>query len=590
MRVDEPDEHSSRRSVGRRRKGGPPRGPGQPRADLRVDRWLRGAFDAHRAGNLREADKLARRVLGAVPDQPDALHLLATVARESDRADLAVDLYRRLLRRHPAIPVAHNSLGNMLQERGEWGHAIECYEAAVAHDPRYVNAYFNLGRALLHVGAMARAETCLRRAVDLAPNDAQVRSRFARVLIEQGRTEEAMAEAFRSVALDPGSAVLRNHLGVMHATMGEFDAARECYRTALAMDPGYAKAAVNLAKIKRFNAEDDPDAALILAAARHAPGDRDSRRDLHLALGKIHDDRGDWDTAFMHYDEANRPFAEIARADADTALGLMDQVRAFFDADWFAGRAVDLEADPTPVFIVGMPRSGTSLVEQILAAHPAVHGAGELSEIGHMVAEIASRADTADPYPSCMRSLDTKAFRALGRRYVAYVRARSPDAVRATDKLPGNYLHLGFIATILSGAKIIHCRRDPLDTAISLYFNDFRSGHDYSNDLGAIGRLIRGMRALMTHWEEVLGERMLAVDYETLVADPEPEARRMVRHVGLEWDDACLRPHEVARPVHTASAWQVRQPVYRRSAGRAHRYERFLGPLREALGEPAPGP
>ena len=556
---------------------------------MRLERWLRSAFDAHRVGNLREAEKLARRVLGAIPDQPDALHLLATVARESGRADLAIDLYRRLLRRHPAIPIAHNSLGNMLQERSEWGSAIACYEAALSHDPRYVTAYFNLGRALLHVRDVTRAETCLRRAVDLAPNDAQARSSLARTLVEQGRTEDAVAEALRSVELDPGSAVLRNDLGVIHATTGAFGAARKCYRAALAIDPGYAKAAVNLTKIKRFTAEDDPDAALVLAAAEHAPGDRGSRRDLHLALGKVHDDRGDWDTAFMHYDEANRPFAEVARADADSALGRMEQVRAFFDADWFAGRTAGSGADlvpvPVPVFIVGMPRSGTSLVEQILAAHPDVHGAGELSEIGHMVAEIAARAAPSDPYPGCMRSLDAEAVGALGRRYLTHLRTHSPDAACVTDKLPGNYLHLGFIATILPDARIIHCRRDPLDTAISLYFNDFESGHDYSNDLGAIGRLIRGMRTLMNHWEAVLGERMIAVDYETLVADPEPEARRMVRHIGLEWDDACLRPHEVARPVHTASAWQVRQPVYRRSAGRAHRYERHLGPLREALEE-----
>ena len=571
--------------MGRRRKGGSPRSQGPDPGPSRVERWLRGAFGAHGAGNPREAERLARRVIDAVPDQPDALHLLATIARESGRTDLAIDRYRRLLRRHPAIPIAHNSLGNMLQERGEWGPAIACYEAALSHDPRYVTAYFNLGHALLHVRDVVRAEACLRRAVALAPHDAQVRSWLARALVELGRTEEAMTEALRSVDLDPDSAVLRNDLGTIHATMGEFGTARECYRTALAMDPGYAKAALNLAKVKRFTAEDDPDAALILAATEHAIADRESGRDLHLALGKIHDDCGNWDTAFMHFDEANRPFAEIARADADTSLGMMDQVRTFFDADWFAGRAVEPEVDSTPVFIVGMPRSGTSLVEQFLAAHPAVHGAGELSEIGHMVADIASRAVATDPYPGCMRSLDAEAVRALGRRFVTRLCTHSPKAARITDKLPGNYLHLGFIATIVPGARIIHCRRDPLDTAISLYFNDFESGHDYSNDLRAIGRQIRGMRALMTHWEAVLGERMLTVDYETLVVDPESLARRMVRHVDLEWDDACLRPHEVARPVHTASTWQVRQPVYRRSAGRAHRYERFLGPLREALGE-----
>ena len=165
-------------------------------------------------------------------------------------------------------------------------------------------------------------------------------------------------------------------------------------------------------------------------------------------------------------------------------------------------------------------------------------------------------------------------------------RPRSTSRSRSVS--PGNYLHLGFIATILPGATIVHCRRDPFDNAISLYFTDFMVGHEYSNDLRAIGRQIRGMRALMAHWEAVLGERLLTLDYEALVADPEPYVRRMVAHVGLEWDDACLSPHEVARTVRTASAWQVRQPVYQRSAGRAQAYEPYLGPLREGLGEAAP--
>ena len=192
-------------------------------------------------------------------------------------------------------------------------------------------------------------------------------------------------------------------------------------------------------------------------------------------------------------------------------------------------------------------------------------------------------------YPECVRALGAVDFAALGRRYLDHLRTLAPGAARVTDKLPGNYLHLGFIATILPGATIVHCRRDPLDNGVSLYFTDFMVGHEYSNDLRTIGRQIRGMRALMAHWEAVLGDRLLTLDYEALVADPEPLTRAMVAHVGLEWDDACLRPHEVAGTVRTASAWQVRQPVYRRSAGRARAYERFLGPLREGLGEASPG-
>ena len=255
-----------------------------------------------------------------------------------------------------------------------------------------------------------------------------------------------------------------------------------------------------------------------------------------------------------------------------------------------------------------MPRSGTTLVEQCLSAHPAVHGAGELSAILRLASEAAARAGakadrlhtgvasmkaashpgTEPSYPECVRVLSAAQVAALGERYLDHLRTLAPEATRITDKFPVNYLHLGFIATILPGAKIIHCRRDPLDNAISLYFTDFMVGHEYSNDLRAIGRQIRGMRSLMAHWQTVLGGRLLTVDYEALVANPEPFTRRMVAHVGLEWDDACLRPHEVARTVRTASAWQVRQPVYRRSAGRAQRYERFLGPLRDALGDSAP--
>ena len=586
-----------------------PRGPGHARADSRVDRWLRGAFGAHRARNLHEAERLARRVIDAAPEQPDALHLLAAVARESGRTDLAIDLYRRLLRRHPAIPIAHNSLGNLLQERDRWQEAIACYEAALAHDPRYTSAHFNLGRALLHMNDLVRAEHCLRQAAALAPNDAQVRSRLARALVEQGRQDEALAETLRSVELDPDSAEIRNDAGVVYSNIGDFDTAREHYRTALALDPGFAKAALNLAKSKRFTAEHDEDEDRIRAATRHGDADRHTQRDLHLALGKVHDDRGEWETAFSHYERANRPFAEAAARQTDEWLGLMDRMRAVFDTGWFAARPSAAEDDPTPVFIVGMPRSGTSLVEQCLAAHPAVHGAGELSAILRLATEAAARAGAeADPsrtgvvsmkaasrpgaeapYPECVRALPAAQIAALGERYLGHLRALAPGAARVADKLPGNFLYLGFIATILPGAMMIHCRRDPLDNAISLYFTDFMVGHEYSNDLRAIGRQIRGMRALMTHWEAVLGERLLTLDYEALVADPESFVRRMVAHVGLDWDDACLRPHEVARTVRTASAWQVRQPVYRRSAGRAQRYQRFLGPLREGLGESAPG-
>ena len=595
------------RGMAGRRKVGASRGPDA----VRVTRWLRTAFEAHGAGKLREAERLARRVLEAIPDQPDALHLLATVARESGRADLAIDLYERLLRRHPAIPIAQNNLGNMFQERGEWQRAIACYETALALDRHYMSAHFNLGRALLHVNDLIRAESCLRQAAALAPDDAQIRSTLARALVERGEKEAALEEVRRSIELElePGSTDLRNDAGVVHSTVGDFDTAREHFRSALALDLGNAKAALNLAKTKRFTAQHDEDADLIRTAARHPASTTGAQRDLDLALGKIHDDRGEWEAAFAHYERANRPFAAAALEQVDESLSLMDRMRTVFDSEWFATRPAAMNPDPTPVFIVGMPRSGTTLVEQLLAAHPDVHGAGELSGILRLATEVAShggmdvdplrtgvvsmnaalRPGADEAYPECVRALGAARIATLGERYLRHLRTHSSEAARITDKLPGNYMHLGFIATILPGAKIIFSRRDPLDNAISVYFTDFMAEHEYSNDLRAIGRLIRGMRALMAHWEAVLGTRMLTVDYEALVADPEPVVRAMVAHADLAWDDACLRHHEVTRAVRTASAWQVRQPVYKQSAGRARHYERFLAPLREELGDVASG-
>ena len=468
-----------------------------------------------------------------------------------------------------------------------------------------MSAYLNLGHSLVNVNDLVRAESCLRQAAALAPGDAEVRSTLARALVEQGKSDEALEEMRCSIELEPGSTDVRNDAGVVHRTVGDFDTACDHFRSALALDRGNAKAALNLAKTKRFTARDDEDAHLIRAAARHPASTTSAQRDLDLALGKLHDDLGEWEAAFAHYERANRPFAATALQQADESLALMDRMRAVFDAEWFAARPAATIPDPTPVFIVGMPRSGTTLVEQLLAAHPEVHGAGELSGILRLAAEAASHAGTdVDPlrtgvvainttprsgadsaYPECVRALGAAEVAALGERYLEHLRTRSSEAARISDKLPGNFLHLGFIATILPGAKVIYCRRDPLDNAISVYFTDFMAEHQYSYDLRATGRLIRGMRALMTHWEAVLGTPMLTVDYEALVADPEPVVRAIVAHVDLAWNDACLRHHKVARAVNTASAWQVRQPVYKRSAGRARHYERFLAPLREELGD-----
>jgi hypothetical protein len=241
--------------------------------------------------------------------------------------------------------------------------------------------------------------------------------------------------------------------------------------------------------------------------------------------------------------------------------------------------------DPTPVFIIGMPRSGTSLIEQILASHPAVFGAGELEEISKLAESSVAAPGARARFPDAVPAMSAQQIRQVGADYIARIRARAPNAKRIIDKMPGNFAFAGLIHLALPNARLIHTRRDAVDTCFSCFSRYFAHGQWFSYDLGELGRYYRGYEALMEHWRNVLPKGvMLEVDYEQVVADLEHEARRIVEHCGLEWDDACLAFYETQRPVRTASASQVRQPIYGTSVGRWRPYEPFLGPLLEALG------
>jgi hypothetical protein len=239
-----------------------------------------------------------------------------------------------------------------------------------------------------------------------------------------------------------------------------------------------------------------------------------------------------------------------------------------------------------PVLIVGMPRSGTSLVEQMLASHPRVFGAGELPDLATLAAGLRDHAGA--PYPECVAVLDPQALRRCGENYVAGLRRRAPDAACITDKLPANFAHLGFLCLAVPNAHIVHVRRDPLDTCMSCFSKLFAEGQlHFAYDLGELGRYYQSYARLMDHWRAVLPPgAMLEVQYEELVADPEPQARRLLAHCALEWDGACLRFYQTRRPVRTLSAGQVREPLFRGSVGRARPYREWLGPLIEAMGAP----
>jgi tetratricopeptide (TPR) repeat protein len=419
------------------------------------------------------------------------------------------------------------------------------------------------------------AEAAYRTGLEIAPDHAGLHTAHAMVERALGRLADAEASARRALALSPDAADTLALLGSLAIDHGRFDEAEDLLRKALAIDPQLPEALTSLMAVRKMSAGDAPwrDAAERVLArglpVAHAIN-------LHHALGKYFDDLDDRDAAFEHHRLGNE-LARRSRLGYDRVEMTQRVIRtlAAFDRNALAALGPHGIASELPVFVVGMPRSGTSLTEQILASHPQVHGAGEL-----LFWIFAADEERAAP-PEQRAATITR----LGRAYLEGLATRAPYAARVVDKLPVNFRHLGVIHAALPGARFIHLERSSLDTCLSIYFQGFSAAHPYATDFGDLAHYYQEYQRLMAHWRAVLPPRaLLEVRYEDLVDDPEDWSRRMLAHIGLPWDPRCLEFHRTDRPVLTASNWQVRQPISKASVERWRRYERFIGPLREALG------
>ncbi len=305
-------------------------------------------------------------------------------------------------------------------------------------------------------------------------------------------------------------------------------------------------------------------------------------------MAKLHDEGGDYDEAFHCFRAGNDLRKAGHRYQPEEESLFVDRLMASFNKELFGEKERIGNRSERPVFIVGMPRSGTTLVEQILASHPQVHGHGELEEMAELVRGLSERLGSRQPYPECVKTLDEITAGSLAEAHLAQLERHGCGVVRSIDKMPHNFLHLGLIALLFPRARLIHCLRDPLDTCLSCYFQDFGSRHRFSCDLEQLGRCYRNYQRLMAHWHATLPRPILDVPYEGLVHDQELWCRKLIDFLGLPWDERCLTYYKTERPVLTSSAWQVRQPIYTSSVGRWRHYAKHLGPLFSSLGLPPP--
>jgi tetratricopeptide (TPR) repeat protein len=531
-------------------------------------------------GRLPEAVLRYERALELNPRHLNAHNNLGLALAAQGRLAEAIEHFERVIALNPSHGSAHYSLGTVLMAQGRIAEATVHYERALQLSPGHADLHNNLGVALAEQGRTAEATVHYERALVLSPGYAAAHGNLGTALGEQGRTGEAAAHLERAIELDPGQADAHNSLGNLYKDEGRFEDAMAHYARAIAIRPDHGEAYLNRSEIKRF-LPGDAELAALEALVRRNDLSATKAIHIHFALAKALEDTREYGRSFAHLRTGNALKRGQIRYDETRALGMLRRIAAVFDGSLLDRLRGAGDPSQVPVFVLGMPRSGSTLIEQILASHPQVHGAGELPGFE---AAASGVFNTGAGYPECVSALDGVTLRRLGQAYLAGLPAIGDGKLRIVDKLPGNFLNIGLIRLFLPNARIVHTMRRPVDTCLSCYSKLFTSGHRYTYDLAELGRFYRGYRELMAHWRAALPPgAMLEVAYEDVVGDLEGQARRLIDYCGLRWDDRCLRFHETRRPVRTASAIQVRQPLFRSSLERWRKYETEIAPLLDEL-------
>jgi tetratricopeptide (TPR) repeat protein len=532
------------------------------------------------AGRPSQAIAPLREAAALQPANPSIQHDLGLACLEVGRLADAVAAFERAIASNPRYADAHFRLGIALERLGRARAAITAYDRATALLPSLAEAWFRAGALLVTLDHRDEAIRRFRRAAASGRKTSFGRLGEARALLAEDRDAEGERALRQMLALDPGNAIANDLLGNLLADAGRFEEARACFASAIAAAPLMAGSYYDLVRCRRVT-EADGDLPARIEAALATPGlDPAQRLRVHLALGKAADDLGDPALAMRAFDAAEAVRNGLIAFDPAKFEAEIDRLIALFTPELIA-RAAGLGCDDaTPVLIVGMPRSGTTLVEQIISCHPEVRAAGELSFWNtRTVAWQRAGADGFGP-PFLARA---------AAEYLAVLRTIGPAAARVTDKMPFNFLCAGLIHLAFPRATIIHCRRAVIDTALSIHQTHFNPRVAFPTGGPGLVAYFRGYQRLTRHWRAVLpAERFIELDYETLTCEPEPAIRRLIAACGLAWNDACLHPERNPRLVRTPSKWQARQPIYRSAVGRWRRYEPWLGLLRALLDQPPP--
>ena len=519
-------------------------GPSRAQAD---DMLLRQALELQKAERLPEAEELCLKVLARTPNHPLACYILGTLGIGFDN-EKALRYFARALAEEPRNPYYHLSLGETYLKLSEFTPAIKHFQQALALKPDLVEALCALGDAY--------------KAFD--------------------KGEMALPLLERALKIDRDHPVAQIGLSVALTSLGRMDEAalhlKETIERRIAVPAAY-----NALVHTRKYTEEPSELTAILTELRDPGHGSEGAAALHHAAGKVLNDLRRYKEAMDHFKQGNQ--ARGQKFDLGSYRRRVDAMIETFTPELVASKAAYGNPSEMPVFIVGMPRSGTTLTEQICASHPDVHGAGELSKLRRIANAIGLKESSDANLGKSVATITPDLTRTLAEEHLSYLRERSPDAIRIVDKMPHNFELIGLIGILLPNARIIHCRRDAIDNCISCFVLQFNEAHSYSLDLETLGLYYREYDRLMRHWSKILPGRIFENRYETLIENQEEQSHHLIDYLGLPWDDACLRFFDKGGSVNTSSRWQVRQPIYNSSVKRWKNYESEIEPLIEALGD-----
>jgi tetratricopeptide (TPR) repeat protein len=536
-----------------------------------------------RVTSLRRAPEPVIRLHGK-PFTVMAASAMAVEEHRRGNFQAALDIYGRILAKAPNYAEAYNNRGAVLQTMKRHDEALANYDKAIALKPDYANAHYNRGIVLKKMTRRDEALASYDRAIALNPGHVEAHNNRGVVLQELKRYDDALTSYDKAIALKPDHAEAHNNRGIALASKGDMAGAEKMFLEASELRTEFPDPLFNLANIRTYQNADGNEVKSIRALLGKPNITAEEQEHLYVSLGKIYDDCGHYDDAFECFGRANKLRNVQVAYDASLVERMTDGIIEVFNKDFLASPFAFASDTRMPVFIVGMPRSGTTLLASMLSNHPAVATAGELAMIPDFTAHLRELTGGTVPYPAATRDMTANAAKQLTNQYERRLgRDVDPAVPHVIDKNPLNFRHLGLIYKLFPRARIFHCTRHPLATCLSNYFQRFPLHMDYSFDLRNIGHFYGEYARLMNHWRATPTLKVMELSYENMILNTEGTARAALNLLGLEWDERCLSPHINKYAVETASQWQVRQPIYQHSLENWRHYEKFLAPLVDVI-------